>query len=69
VGHPSRCRDDGLEPSYEKVLDFTYDKGTKEAIDVGQDIGLINYCVDECTSRGADCLAVTLQNERGGRQR
>jgi hypothetical protein len=24
---PARCRDDGLEPSYEKVLDFTYDKG------------------------------------------
>jgi len=68
-GNPAKCRDDSLEQSYEKVLDFTYDKGSKEELDVGVDIGMINYCIDECTSRGSDCLAVTLQNERGGRQR
>ena len=68
-GNPAKCLDDSLEQSYEKVLDFTYDKGSKEELDVGVDIGMINYCIDECTSRGSDCLAVSLQNERGGRQR
>ena len=32
-------------------------------------IGLINTCLEVCERRGGECLAITLVNERGGRQR
>ena len=52
-----------------KVVDFTYDRGNREQIVESRDIGMILTCLEECDRQGTDCLAVTLQNERGGRQR
>ena len=49
-------------------LDFTYERGTKEEIKLERDIGLITSCLEICARDGAKCLAITLQNERGGRQ-
>jgi hypothetical protein len=68
-GDPSDCEAVGLATTFEKVLDFTYDRGVKEEIDMDSDIGLVTTCLDTCVRKGKDCLAITLQNERGGRQR
>ena len=68
-GNPENCRADGLITSYEKVVDFSYDSGRKEQINVNDDIGIITKCLDICNNNGKDCLSVTLLNERGGRQR
>ena len=50
------------------MIDFTYDRGTKEEIKLQTDIGLITSCLEICARDATKCLAVTLQNERGGRQ-
>ena len=55
--------------SREKVVDFTYDSGNRKQIVESRDIGMIMTCLEECSHQGTGCLAVTLQNERGGRQR
>jgi len=66
---PADCRADNLLDSYEKVVDHTYSRGQREEITTTVDIGIANECLAECTRLGSQCLAVTLQNERGGRQR
>ena len=66
---PGNCRAIGLVSSYEKVVDFTYDIGRKTQITTELDIGIVTQCLDSCTNQGADCLSMTLLNERGGRQR
>ena len=66
---PGDCSRDGFETSFEKVVDYTYNQGSKEAITTSRDIGIIIQCLNECRDRGRDCLSVTLLNERGGRQR
>ena len=43
--------------------------GNKEEIKLDRDIGIITDCLETCDRRGASCLAISLQNERGGRQR
>ena len=50
-------------------MDYNYDSGNRKQIVEGRDIGMILTCLEECDQRGTDCLSVTLQNERGGRQR
>ena len=50
-------------------MDFTYDSGNREQIVESRDIGMLMTCLEKCDQEGTDCLAVTLQNERGGRQR
>jgi len=65
---PGSCTDSGFQTSFEKVIDYTYDRGTKEQIDTSADIGIATSCLQECASK-TDCLSVTHQNERGGRQR
>ena len=50
-------------------MDYNYDSGNRKQIVEGRDIGMILTCLEECDRQGTDCLAVTLQNERGGRQR
>ena len=67
--NPANCRADGLVSAYEKVVDFTYNQGTKEEIQTNIDIGIASECLSQCTGLAEGCLAVTLQNERGGRQR
>ena len=66
---PGNCDALGQSTTYEKVLDFTYENGNKEEINLNEDIGLINSCLEICQRRGQRCLAVTLSNERGGRQK
>jgi len=68
-GNPADCRADNLATSYEKIVDFTYNRGNKEEINTNIDIGIAEECIRECNNLGDSCLAVTLQNERGGRQR
>ena len=67
--NPADCAADGLVPAYEKVVDFTYNSGNREEIQTNIDIGIAGDCLSQCTDLGGGCLAVTLQNERGGRQR
>ena len=67
--NPGDCGADGLVSAYEKVVDFTYNSGNREEITTNIDIGIAGDCLDQCTDLGGGCLAVTLQNERGGRQR
>jgi len=55
--------------TYEKIVDFTFDSANKEEISTNVDIGIAADCLAECTNLGDRCLATTLQNERGGRQR
>ncbi|CAB4063246.1 unnamed protein product [Lepeophtheirus salmonis] len=66
--NPENCRSVGLSTSFEKVMDFTYDRGPEEEFSTSVDIGIIVQCLRECQSRGRLCLAATLRNERGGRQ-
>nr|XP_040567250.1 uncharacterized protein LOC121116996 isoform X1 [Lepeophtheirus salmonis] len=66
--NPENCRSAGLSTSFEKVMDFTYDRGPEEEFSTSVDIGIIVQCLRECQSRGRLCLAATLRNERGGRQ-
>ena len=66
---PENCDALGLETTYEKVLDFTYERGNKEEINLERDIGIISSCLELCDRRKSSCLAITLVNERGGRQR
>lgn len=66
--NPGDCDVLGLDTTFEKVLDFTYDRGNKEEINMDNDIGIINTCLEICNKRGKSCLAVTLNNQRGGRQ-
>ncbi|XP_023323415.1 uncharacterized protein LOC111697594 [Eurytemora carolleeae] len=68
-GNPANCRADGLVSAYEKIVDFTFTEGSREEIQTTVDIGIAAECIEECTDMGDRCLAVTLQNERGGRQR
>ena len=68
-GDPANCRADGLETTFEKVVDHTYDRGDAEAIETRKDIGIVLQCLSECKDQGDRCLSLTLQNERGGRQR
>jgi len=51
------------------VLDYTYEGKSKTQLSVGKDIGIALTCLAECTRLGADCMAVSLQNLRGGRQK
>jgi len=67
--NPANCRADGLVAAYEKVVDFTYNSGNREEIQTNIDIGIASECLSQCTGLAESCLAVTLQNERGGRQR
>lgn len=69
LDNPANCDALGYESTFEKVLDFTYERGNKEEIDLNQDIGLITSCLEICDRRNEGCLAISLQNERGGRQR
>ena len=66
---PQDCRADGLVEAYEKVVDFTYSRGGREELTTDIDIGIAGECLSQCTQQGGNCLAVTLLNERGGRQR
>ena len=67
-GEPGNCDALGLEDTFEKVIDFTYERGVKEEIRLDRDIGIITSCLEICARDATKCLAVTLQNERGGRQ-
>ncbi len=62
-----------MQTTYEKVVDKTYEgedgEVDREKITTSKDIGIIGQCLDECSRRGSECLAVTMLNERGGRQR
>ena len=49
---PGNCVALGLSTTYEKVLDFTYDRGNKEEINLNEDIGLVNSCLEICSRRG-----------------
>ena len=49
---PGNCVALGLSTTYEKVLDFTYDRGNKEEINLNEDIGLVNSCLEICNRRG-----------------
>lgn len=69
VGNPANCAAAGFEETYEKVVDYTYDRSTKVQVDLSKDIGIAVNCLAECSRQGGACLAITLQNERGGRQR
>lgn len=51
------------------MVDHTYSRGQREEITTDVDIGIASECLGQCNRLGGDCLAVTLQNERGGRQR
>ncbi len=76
-GDPSDCRASGLETTFEKVVDTTYEgvgarggsEVDREEISTPRDIGIVSQCLEECSRRGRECLSVTLLNERGGRQR
>ena len=52
-----------------QVVDYTFSRGTREEITTDVDIGIASECLQVCNDQGDKCLAVTLQNERGGRQR
>ena len=69
VDDPGNCDALGLEATFEKVVDFTYERGNKEEIKLDRDIGLSTSCLEICDNRGQACLAMSLVNERGGRQR
>ena len=58
---PKDCRADGLVSAYEKVVDFTYSRGTREEITTDVDIGIAGECLQYCVDQGDKCLAVTLQ--------
>lgn len=68
-GDPRDCEAFNLETTYEKVVDYTYERGSKSQITVVKDIGIIIQCLTQCNIQGRNCLSVTLLNERGGRQR
>ena len=65
---PSDCSALGLESTFEKVVDFTYERGNREEIKLDRDIGITASCLEICERQKDKCLAMTLQNERGGRQ-
>ena len=67
-GDPGNCNALGLQDTFEKVIDFTYERGDKREIRLEGDIGIITSCLEICIRDGIKCLAVTLQNEGGGRQ-
>ncbi len=69
TGDPRDCRAAGLQTTFEKVVDHTYEGGDREQMTTNKDIGIVIQCLDECNRKGSDCLAITLMNERGGRQR
>ena len=62
------CALDGLSSAYEKVVDVTYNRGTVTELTTRNDIGIANECLAQCSDAGPSCLAVLLNNERGGRQ-
>ena len=64
---PADCRADNLLDAYEKVVDHTYSRGTREEITTTVDIGIANECLAECSRLGSQCLAVTLQVRTKGK--
>eukprot|EP00095_Tigriopus_kingsejongensis_P000115 maker-scaffold983_size73474-snap-gene-0.8 protein:Tk00115 transcript:maker-scaffold983_size73474-snap-gene-0.8-mRNA-1 annotation:"PREDICTED: uncharacterized protein LOC100909276" len=68
-GDPRNCETLGMETSFEKIVDYNYERGRKTQIDTAKDIGIVIQCLDHCKDVGEECLSVTLLNERGGRQR
>ncbi|XP_034231598.1 uncharacterized protein LOC117639791 [Thrips palmi] len=55
--------------SYEKVAGATYTPARRDAIRTRGDIGISGECLVECAQQRERCLAVSLENVRGGRQR
>ncbi|KAK3908976.1 Protein let-653 [Frankliniella fusca] len=55
--------------SYEKVAGATYTPARRDAIRTRADIGISGECLVECAQQRERCLAVSLENVRGGRQR
>ena len=51
INDPANCEALGLESTFEKVLDFTYERGSKEEINLDRDIGLITSCLEICERR------------------
>ena len=54
---------------FSEILLYNFSRGDQEPIETSRDIGVVIQCLDECKRRGDDCMAITLLNERGGRQR
>ena len=56
LSDPGNCDALGLESTFEKVLDFTYERGSKVEIELDRDIGLLPSCLEVCARRGSECL-------------
>ncbi|XP_069693489.1 uncharacterized protein [Periplaneta americana] len=75
--HPSGTDPDGtLSPypcrytlTYEKVAGATYGSAHREPIRTRGDIGISAECLVQCAQMRARCLAISIENVRGGRQR
>ncbi|CAB3367593.1 Hypothetical predicted protein [Cloeon dipterum] len=63
---PYPCR---FTLTYEKVAGAMYTNARRDPIKTWVDLGITAHCLVECAQQRDRCLAVSLENVRGGRQR
>ncbi|XP_059489112.1 uncharacterized protein LOC132204551 isoform X2 [Neocloeon triangulifer] len=64
--NPYPCR---FTLTYEKVAGATYTNARRDPIRTWVDVGITAHCLVECAQQRDRCMAVSLENVRGGRQR